>query len=282
MERGKLIVQWNSLAQRQGEENNQRMLLRGMTRTSAIWQYPTNTLDLTRDDVHIWRVALLVEEEDVEQLAKLLSTEECERAKRFRFDRHRRRFIVARAVLRQILGSYLAMSPEAIEFYTAQHGKPYIMHLLRGTELCFNVSHSHEMAVFAITRDRRLGVDVEHIRPITNIHRIAQHFFSKREAETLKSLPSAQQPIGFLNCWTRKEAYIKAIGSGLSHPLDSFDVTLRPSEPAKLLCIADDPIAHLQWKMQAFIPAPDYIAAIAVEDRDWHPTFWDFKHRTFQ
>ncbi|MGB1249845.1 MAG: 4'-phosphopantetheinyl transferase family protein, partial [Candidatus Promineifilaceae bacterium] len=222
------------------------------------WLVPTQQISLAKDDVHVWRATLDPPEADVAHFWTFLSADEQTRANRFRFDVHRRRFIVARGVLRKLLGRYLNLKPEAIQFHTTDHGKPYIRHMLHGSELCFNVSHSHEMALYAFTRDRRLGIDIEYRRNIVDLVTIAQHFFAPSEAELLLSLSPQIQPIAFLNCWTRKEAYIKGLGEGLSHPLNTFTVSLVPGEPARLLTDDGDATAPIRWQMSSFDAHPEY------------------------
>lgn len=236
-----------------------------MTNSSNIWRTPTQPLTLTRSDVHIWRASLERPEAEVARLHQLLSADEQARAARFHFEIHQRRFIVGRAILRQLLGRYLNMDNRLIRFYKTEYDKPYIKHLLNGSELCFNVSHSHEMALYAFTRDRRVGIDIEYRRRIIDLDSIAEHFFAPSEVETLMRFSPQVRPNAFLNCWTRKEAYIKGLGEGLSHPLHTFTVTLAPGQPARLVSDQGDPTAPDRWQFTAFDAHIDYQSAIAVE-----------------
>ena len=236
------------------------------------WQLVDRTETLSPDAVHVWRYSLLADEGRVLRLRELLSAEELARADRFKFDKHRRRFIVARATLRILLGDYFSAAPDSIEFLTTKYGKPYVRQLLDGQVLSFNVSHSHELALFAFTLEKRIGVDLEYRRQILDMESIAGHFFAKAEVTELMSLDESVRPRAFLNCWTRKEAYIKAIGEGLSHPLHTFEVTLKPGEPARLVSDAGVPDAIERWCFTALHPHPDYLAALAVEDSaESHP-----------
>jgi 4'-phosphopantetheinyl transferase len=141
--------------------------------------------------------------------------------------------------------------------------------------LRFNVSHSHSLALYAITRAREVGVDVEHIRPEIAQEKIAERFFSPREVTVLRALPTPLQASAFFACWTRKEAFIKAKGDGLTLPLDQFDVSLAPGEPATLLRTAWDPQEAACWALQDLAPAPGYRAAVAVAGHAWRLTCWD-------
>jgi len=159
---------------------------------------------------------------------KSLVPDERQRAERFRFERDRRRFIVAHGVLRDILGRYLKCSPAQVSFSYNQYGKPALAQESEAIGLRFNMSHSHEVALYALTRAREVGVDVELLREDFASLEIAERFFSRSEVALLNSLAPELRTDGFFNCWTRKEAYIKALGEGLSHPLDRFAVSLAP------------------------------------------------------
>lgn len=236
-----------------------------MNTSSNLWLMPKGPLPLAKDDVHIWRATMDRPDPEVARFRALLSADEKARANRFRFDVHRRRFIVARGILRTLLGRYLNTPATSIQFHKTDHGKPYIRHLLHGSELCFNVSHSHEMALYAFTRDRRVGIDIEYRRNIIDLDSIARHFFAPVEVDTLLSLSPQIRPVAFLNCWTRKEAYIKGLGEGLSHPLHTFTVSLAPGQPARLVSDVGDPSAPQRWQFDAFFADAEYESAIAIE-----------------
>lgn len=252
-----------------------------MINPSDRWLTPTEPLTLQQNDVHIWRVSLATSEAEIGRMHTTLSEEEQQRAARFRFAIHQQRFVVARGVLRALLGRYLDIDSRDIQFHTTQYGKPYIKQLLHNSELCFNVSHSHEMALMAFTRDRRIGIDIEYRRTIVDIDSIARHFFASAEVKTLLELSPQIQPIAFLNCWTRKEAYIKGLGEGLSHPLHTFTVTLAPGERARLVSDNTDPTAPDRWHFTSFVAHPDYQSAVAVEsnsltDREHNLSYWQY------
>jgi 4'-phosphopantetheinyl transferase len=182
----------------------------------------------------------------------LLSPDECERAARFHFDRDRAHFIAARSMLRQILGEYLNMPPESIAFELNRYGKPAVQGIF------FNVSHSAGLAVYAVSRTRELGVDVEKIDPSVEILKIAERFFAPAEFAALRALPEHFQCDAFFNCWTRKEAYVKALGGGLSIDLASFQVEFAPGKPAAFLRGADG------WELESFQTEPGYAAAVVA------------------
>lgn len=204
--------------------------------------------------------------EIIPSLIELLDDAESDRANRFIFERDRFRFIVGRARLRQELSTRLDVRPEAIEFVYGPFGKPALSRRFEGSNLRFNVSHSEDIAVYAFSCDCEIGVDVEAVRIIHEADDIAAQFFSDYEKEAYLALDPCDKPLGFFNCWTRKEAFIKAIGNGLYHPLDSFDVSLAPREPAKILGIQGTPRDDCGWYMSSFLPAPGFVAAVAAVD----------------
>ena len=213
--------------------------------------------------VHIWPVSIETPDPVVEQLRPLLDPVETDRAARFKFEHLRGAFILTRGVLRVLLGRYLHSVPQDVQFRYGSKGKPA---LLSPGGLQFNVSHSGGVALFAFTMDCEIGVDVEGIRPMPDMEGIAQRFFCAEETAELISLPLGQRDQGFFHCWTRKEAYIKATGEGLSEPLDAFRVTLRPGQPAGILHLGRDPAAAGLWKLHDLRVAPGYAAALAYRD----------------
>ena len=205
----------------------------------------------------------------------MLTVDERQRAERYIFERDRTHFVVARGLLRVLLGRYLRQEPQYLRFTYGPHGKPALATDTGGGALGFNVSHSHGLALYAVTRGREVGVDVERIRPEVAQEKIAERFFSPREVTVLRALPTPLQAAAFFACWTRKEAYIKAKGEGLALPLDQFDVSLAPGEPAALSHTAWDPQEAACWALQDLAPAPGYRAAVAGAGHDWHLTCWD-------
>jgi 4'-phosphopantetheinyl transferase len=238
------------------------------------WSIPPTTLTLSSDEVHIWRAALDLAPPHVEDLRKILSEDEVNRADRFVFERDRTHFIVARGLLRLIIGRYLQLEPRQLRFSYSRYGKPALIRPADVDILSFNLSHAHGLALYACARGRELGVDIEYIRPIPDVERIAERFFSPRERATLQALPQEGRLEAFFTCWTRKEAYIKARGEGLSLPLDQFDVSLAPGEPAALVGVRADAAEALRWSLQALHPGPGYVAALAATGQDWRVVCW--------
>ena len=225
------------------------------------------TLTLKLDDVHLWHATL--DDRLVDRLEPLLSEDERMKAERFRFDKDRNRYIVARGLLRTILASYLHIGPPELRFSYADKGKPNLEHSDDNNSLKFNLAHSHEMAIYAISRGRELGVDLEFVRGDLADESVAERFFSPTEVAALRALSPDVRRRAFFNCWTRKEAYIKARGEGLSMPLNQFDVSFAPDAPAVLLKNHADPNEVSRWSMQAVPMGPAYIAALVVEGFGW-------------
>ena len=239
------------------------------------WTAPPAEPRLPRDEIHLWRASLDSERSLTRRLEAALTDDELARASRFVFPRDRDRFMTGRGILRDILARYLGRPAAAIRFMYEPAGKPRL-HLRDGDPLIrFNLSHSHGLAVFAVSHDREVGVDVEANRANVAGDDIAERFFSVRELAELRSLPPDRRDEGFLLCWSRKEAYIKARGAGLGIPLDSFDVSLTPGMPAELSS-ADDG----RWTLGSFRPADGYAGAVVAEGRDWGLRLWDWTSAT--
>jgi 4'-phosphopantetheinyl transferase len=219
--------------------------------------------DLGALDVHVW-YAELTNTEDAANLEPLLSPDEKQRAARFRFPEHRRRFVIARGFLRQLLGAYVEIEPRDLAFSYSENGKPELS-AIHGSTISFNVSHSGDIGAFAFGLARRIGVDVECIRQDVDVEEIPRRFFSELEQQTLARLDSRKKIEGFFNCWTRKEAYVKAVGSGLSLPLRDFDVSLLPGEQAKLLATRPIPELASKWSMASLQLGPECAAAVVAE-----------------
>lgn len=234
------------------------------------------TPELANDEIHVWRASLVSDQTTLRRFESTLADDERGRAQRFIFERDRDRFVAARGILRDLLGVYLGCPPRAIRFAYGPEGKPALASDPMQTPLCFNLSHSHGFAVFAIGRSRDIGIDLELIRPDFGGEDIAKRYFSPKEVAELRRLPPGLREEGFFLCWTRKEAYIKAKGEGLHIALDSFDVSLSPGGPV-LLSSAD----ALRWSIHSFIPFPDssqnFVAALVAEGNDWTPRHQEWK-----
>jgi 4'-phosphopantetheinyl transferase len=199
----------------------------------------------------------------------ILDDGERAQADRFRFDVHRRRFTIGRAYQRLILGAYLLREPTTIRYTYSPNGKPYIAEQPLLSSVSFNFSNSSDLALLAIVRKQEIGIDIERIDEIADLERLASHFFSRREADKLLTLPHELQLAAFFRCWTRKEAYLKAVGHGLSMPLDSFDVSLTPDEGVRILAIRGDVDRAKAWSLFHLDPAQGYIGAVAIEGDCW-------------
>jgi len=200
--------------------------------------------------------------------AAVLTDEERDRARRFVFDRDRDRFIGARACLRQLLAARLGTPPDSVELVYGARGKPALAPGYADTGLRFNVSHCDDLTLYAFSCGREIGIDVEAVRPIGDADDIAARFFSQRENRAYRALEPSDRPLGFFQCWTRKEAFIKALGDGLSYPLDRFDVSLTPGEPAQILRVEDTPGDRCGWRLESWSPAPGFVAAVVIGDRE--------------
>ena len=207
-------------------------------------------------------------------MEKTLSVDESDRANRFHFPKDRQNFIVARGILRTILGCYLKIKPERLHFCYGKYGKPELAPVDGPVKINFNLSHSGGLALYAFANDRKVGIDVESIHTDLEYDEIAARFFSPSEISAFKNLPLYVKPEAFFNCWTRKEAYVKAIGNGLSWPLDQFDVSLVPGEPATLLQTRGDPTEASRWSLVHLQPKTGYVAAIAAEGHKWRISYW--------
>lgn len=235
------------------------------SKVDLMWQMPPKQLSISPSEVHIWRIFLDRPAIPVEQLVQTLSADEYVRAERFYFERDKNRFIVARASLRSILSSYLGLPAERVQFCYGHRGKPALAQTQAKSGLYFNLSHSQELAVCAVTRDRELGIDVEFIRPIAEAEQIAKRYFSERENASFQTLAKSDKQAGFFYHWTRKEAYLKAEGEGLSANSDRFDDSVATAEGD---CKTN------RWFLQGFTPAPNYIATVAVEGKGWELAYW--------
>lgn len=223
-------------------------------------------VDLNTDHIHVWMASLDVSPELLERLRSTLSPDELERASHFYSLRDRARFVSGRGILRHLLGSYLLVAPERLCFSYNKYGKPALSGQHSGLRV--NLSHSGGIALVAVTPERDLGIDVEQYSESKADEAVAEKYFSPREFACFHAASEGLRTRIFLNCWTRKEAYIKARGMGLSIPLNSFDFSLVPDEPAALLRSAalDD---SLKWQLQDLMLGQNYVGALAAFGRGW-------------
>lgn len=243
-------------------------------KTLAFFATPSEMPALRCDEVQVWLGNLDQRPERIAAFLATLSYDEQERASRYRFEKDRVRFIAARGILRRLLGSFLGTAPERLSFRYSDYGKPSLSPEFSSARLRFNVSHSAARVLLAFSIGRELGVDIEEIRPNFATEGIAEKYFSAFEVNALRSLPNRVQAEAFFNCWTRKEAYIKAEGDGLSCPLDQFDVSLAPGDPASLLETRVHQRPASAWTMQSLDAGPGYKAALVCEGGDWRLGCW--------
>ena len=244
-----------------------------------MWELPPEPLILPCNEVHAWRLSLDCPQKQIDRFLLLLSEDERERAARFYFQADRNHYIAARGSLRAILGRYLGVEPQQLCFEYSAHGKPCLAEQCRKDNLNFNLSHSNGLALLGLTCGREIGIDLEYIRAGFAGDKIAERFFSPQEVSALRALPRNLQDEAFFNCWTRKEAYIKAKGEGLSMPLHLFDVSLAPGEPATLLRACGDEQEQARWRLRELFPGPGFVGAIAVEGHDWELKCWEWQSR---
>lgn len=225
-----------------------------------------NAPELRLDEIHVWQANL--DEHEAAGLRLLLAADEISRADRFHFAKDRAHFTVARALLRKLLAGYLGTDAAELRFAYAEKGKPSLADSQQAA-VSFNLAHSQGRALYAFSRGREVGIDLEFIREDLESEKIAGRFFSPAELKALELVPPELRKQAFFECWTRKEAYIKARGEGLSLPLDEFDVSLRPGEPAVLLRNHKEPEEVARWTMRSLMAPSGYVAALVVEGHDW-------------
>jgi 4'-phosphopantetheinyl transferase len=242
-----------------------------MTQNTS-WLPAAAGIQLGSNEVHIWRASLDVNPALRDRLSAVLSAAEQERAARFAFARDRNRFAVARAILRQLLGEYLGEPPQDVALEMLPHGKLILAATARIPSLRFNLSHSHEFALFAFCLDHEVGIDIEKISPRVALEGIESRYFSPKEHVELETLPQDLRPQGFFLCWTRKEAYVKARGEGLKVPLESFSVSLTPGKPAVLRSSDEE-----RWSLYSLDPMAGFVGALVAEGRGHRLHLWDWR-----
>lgn len=216
--------------------------------------------DLDETHVYVWSGTLDLEDEALNACKAVLSRDELDRAARFKFDKDRNHFIAARGILRFLLGHYAALTPQAVSFVYGDKGKPELANGAEG--LVFNVSHSHGVGAWALGLDGLIGVDVEWVQRKVDLDQVGKRFFSEKEWAELANMNEKERRAGFFRCWTRKEAFVKALGDGISFSLKAFDVSVGPVAQITRIEGDHDPA---KWTMQAFDPGQDYTGTLAFE-----------------
>ena len=244
-----------------------------MNITDSRFQIET-PLPLPEDEVQLWRIDLDAIRGDESRWQKVLASDELIRAAHFHYSHDRQRYLASRGLLRIILASYLATDPNDLRFSYSKKKKPSLGPGYANTGVTFNISHSGGIALFAFTRRRDVGVDVEQVRHNSDLEAIARRFFSEHEQSQLANLPCEERVDAFFRCWTRKEAYLKAKGEGLSLPLSQFDVSLGRGEPVAPLATRPDASEAGNWLLREVPGGAGYIAALCVRGHDWKLNDW--------
>lgn len=247
-----------------------------MRRDAEVWQPGSAELTFPTDRIDVWRVPLDFAEPPEAEFRWVLAPDEVQRAARFHFDSHRGRYIRCRAALRILLGRYLRRPPEEIRFQYENNGKPEIAYPRDAPDLHFNVSDSGALALIAAGCRNNIGVDIEKLRPMPDLLNIAKRFFSAREVQAILALREHQREEAFFACWTRKEAFLKATGVGLSYPLSKFSVSVDPDGPAALCEVNGESSAADPWFLTDLYPEEGFRGALACDGKDFSIARWSF------
>ena len=246
-----------------------------MTTTTISWHTPKNELQLVGREVHVWCADLDLADAGVEQLQQLLSPDECEKTSRFHFKHHRRRYIVGRGLLRSILSKYLDTDPRSIEFNYSRRGKPSLKHQPTHGKLFFNLSHSHELALYAIAPHPLVGIDIEHIRSMPSMDDMARRYFFSNEYHKINAMDADDKSRAFFNYWTCKEAYVKATGAGLAG-LEEVEVLMDPSGEVSLQIVKGSRPDRQDWFVQQIQLNNGYSAALVLSGRQWQIDYFSY------
>jgi 4'-phosphopantetheinyl transferase len=239
------------------------------------WPVANGPISLAPGEVHVWRIALAPTPEELTALYERLAANERERADRFVVAAARTQFVAARAALRALIAGYLRRSPADISFQIGPLGKPSVA---AGEPFFFNLSHSREMALVAVTGEGEIGVDVEQVREMSSREQLAERFFHPNEVATLGQLPVTQRAIGFFNAWTRKEAFLKATGKGISFGIERVEVTLTPGDSPRVLTVDGSREAAARWSLASLDPAPGYVGSVALDGRWKNVAGFTYRH----
>jgi len=223
------------------------------------------SLKLTTAKVQIWQASLEQPVEVIQKLEALLSEEEAQRANRLRYRQHRQFFIARRGILRHLLSQHTGADPEKIQLVYTQSGKPLLSSLDETSDICFNLAHSGRLGVYVFTRGRRVGIDLEAIRFVNEMDRVAEMNFSPEEYRKFETIGEGERSAAFYRCWTRKEAFLKAVGDSVSCPLQEFEVSLEPGAPAELLAVRGSKEQAQKWSMHDLRIQDGYAASLVVE-----------------
>jgi 4'-phosphopantetheinyl transferase len=232
-----------------------------------LWPSRSDAPPLADNEIHVWATTLSMAAAGLELFSATLTPDEKERAKKSKFEKHRNRYIAGRGALRAILGQYLDARAADLRFDYLTNGKPAFAQDFAGAGIHFNLAHTEDLALIAVTRIGPIGVDVECVRPTKNVDELVARFFSQRENELFQKVPNDQKPVAFFNLWTPKEAMLKATGEGITRSLSLVEVSFLPGEPAKLLAISGDEAAAEEWFLRELSPANEFVGAAVVHKR---------------
>ncbi len=247
-----------------------------MTFFGEQWSSPPDKLLLPAGEVHIWRASLEQPVSLRTNLWQILSLDEQERARRFRFEWRQNAFIVGRGLLRAILGQYLDLAPQHLRFIYGENGKPSIEQSELARDIQFNVSHSHELALYAFVQHYAVGIDIEYISTLPELTAIVDSFFSVQEKKNFRALSQDEQTKAFFAAWTRKEAYLKACSNGLAMPLSQFEVSFALQDVPRIVAIAGNTDAANAWFLHDIL-LPDYKAALVINSKQqWRVRQWNW------
>ncbi|HLH54935.1 MAG TPA: 4'-phosphopantetheinyl transferase superfamily protein [Verrucomicrobiae bacterium] len=229
------------------------------------------------NEAHVWVLEMASLAPELHRLRTYLSENELEKAGRFRFERHRNHYLISHGWMREVLSRYLLVAPSTLRFELGPKGKPSLAGPTGPRKVLFNLSHCEGVAVLAISPDARVGIDVERVRPLADAQLLVDRFFSKREADQFRHAGPETIDLAFFNLWTRKEAWLKATGEGITHLLGQVEVGFFPGEPERLIELPPGYGAAAAWSLCSFNPLPGYVGALAIEARDAKPIVrsWD-------
>ena len=227
------------------------------------------SLSLYGPEVHVWKVELDHSAGHLEQHWNILSADEQAKANGFHFEIHRSQFVAGRALLRILVSCYLQIQPQLLVFEYGLYGKPTLIPEQSQGGIQFNLTHSDALVLYAFTAAREIGIDIERVQLVPDMDQVAARSFSRLEYKTWAKLPDSEKGKAFFRCWTRKEAFVKAIGNGIQYPLDKFDVTLLPGHLPKLTRVESDPLAVDRWSYMDLPEIPGYASALISEGHDW-------------
>lgn len=242
---------------------------------SSAWQHPPRALQLSSRYIDIWRVTLDLPPVRVRKYHAMLSGEELERCARFKSEQRRREFIIGRGMLRMLIGKCLDQDPAVFDFSYSEHQKPYLHETELGAPVGFNLTHSHDLALIALTLGRDLGIDLEYLRYDVEFKALARRFFSKQESQSIEAYSNALLPEAFFACWTRKEALLKALGEGIAFGLRDFSVNVDPRIREVALETHWDPAESTRWSILNLSPGDNYTAAVAASGGKFELRCWD-------